>query len=164
MFIDNEYRIQLVTSRDVLFRITFLVPVILMVILKSRCLSIHTTFTPRNTTRHNTTPHHTTPHHTHHTTSPLPKHTYLNTIEMQFIIHTLTSTVWLNRRWSFRARMSIQTPLVYVYVNNHDADTVNSLWHSDAIWRQRSGSTLAKVMACCLTSPSHYLNQWSCRN
>ena len=35
----------------------------------------------------------------------------------------------------------------------------NSLWPSDAIWRQRSGLTLAQVMACCLTSPSHYLNQ-----
>ena len=28
-----------------------------------------------------------------------------------------------------------------------------------AIWQQRSGSTLAQVMACCLTAPSHYLNQ-----
>ena len=36
---------------------------------------------------------------------------------------------------------------------------VNSLWPSDAIWRQGSGSTLAQVMACCLTAPSHYLNQ-----
>ena len=35
----------------------------------------------------------------------------------------------------------------------------NSLWPSDAIWRHRSMSTLAQVMACCLTSPSHYLNQ-----
>ena len=35
----------------------------------------------------------------------------------------------------------------------------NSLWPSDTIWRQRSGSTLAQVMACCLTAPSHYLNQ-----
>ena len=35
---------------------------------------------------------------------------------------------------------------------------VNSLWPSDAIWRQRSGTTLAQVMACCLTAPSHYLN------
>ena len=32
---------------------------------------------------------------------------------------------------------------------------INSTWPSDA----RSGSTLAKVMACCLTAPSHYLNQ-----
>ena len=34
-----------------------------------------------------------------------------------------------------------------------------SLEPSDAIWRQRSGSTLAQVMAWCLTAPSHYLNQ-----
>ena len=36
---------------------------------------------------------------------------------------------------------------------------VNSLWPSDTIWRHRSGSTLVQVMACCLTAPSHYLNQ-----
>ena len=36
---------------------------------------------------------------------------------------------------------------------------INSLWPSDAIWRQRFRSTLAQVMACCLTAPSHYLNQ-----
>ena len=30
---------------------------------------------------------------------------------------------------------------------------------SGAIWWQRSGSTFM-VMACCLTVPSHYLNQW----
>ena len=36
---------------------------------------------------------------------------------------------------------------------------VNSLWPSDTIWRLRSGSTLAQVMAWCLTAPSHYLNQ-----
>ena len=36
---------------------------------------------------------------------------------------------------------------------------MSSLGPSDAIWRQRSGSTLAQVMACCLTVPSHFLNQ-----
>ena len=36
---------------------------------------------------------------------------------------------------------------------------INSLRPSDAIWRHRSGSTLAQIMACCLTAPSHYLNQ-----
>ena len=35
----------------------------------------------------------------------------------------------------------------------------NSLWPSDTIWWYRSGSTLAQVMAWCLTAPSHYLNQ-----
>ena len=36
---------------------------------------------------------------------------------------------------------------------------INSLWPSDTIWWQRSGSTLTQVMACCLTTPSHYLSQ-----
>ena len=36
---------------------------------------------------------------------------------------------------------------------------INPLWLSDAIWRHRSGSTLAHAMACCLPAPSHYLNQ-----
>ena len=34
-----------------------------------------------------------------------------------------------------------------------------SLWASDTILRHGSGSTLAQVMACWLTAPSHYLNQ-----
>ena len=38
-------------------------------------------------------------------------------------------------------------------------ETINSLWPSDVIWQQKSGSTLAQVMASCLTAPSHYLNQ-----
>ena len=37
---------------------------------------------------------------------------------------------------------------------------VNSLWPNGVMWRQRSGSTFVQVMACCLTAPSHYLNQW----
>ena len=37
--------------------------------------------------------------------------------------------------------------------------SINLLGPNDAIWRQRSGSTLAQVMACCLTAPSHNLNQ-----
>ena len=36
---------------------------------------------------------------------------------------------------------------------------LNSLRPSDAIWWHRSGSSLAQIMACCLTAPSHYLNQ-----
>ena len=34
-----------------------------------------------------------------------------------------------------------------------------SLWPNDTIWWQRSGSTLAQVMACFLMAPSHFLNQ-----
>ena len=43
--------------------------------------------------------------------------------------------------------------------NVHLYKTLNSLWPSDAIWRQASRSTLVQVMACCLMAPSHYLNQ-----
>ena len=38
---------------------------------------------------------------------------------------------------------------------------VNSLWLCDAIWRHRSGSTLAQVMAWRCQAPSHYLNRYS---
>ena len=43
--------------------------------------------------------------------------------------------------------------------NNWFIQYVNSLWPGDVIWRQGTRSTLAQVMACCLTAPSHYLNQ-----
>ena len=35
----------------------------------------------------------------------------------------------------------------------------NPLGPNDAMWRWRSWSTLVQVMVCCLTAPSHYLNQ-----
>ena len=38
-------------------------------------------------------------------------------------------------------------------------DCINLLGPIDAIWRPRSRSALAQVMACCLKAPSHYLNQ-----
>ena len=37
----------------------------------------------------------------------------------------------------------------------------NSLWRNDAIWQHTSGSTLAQVMASCLTPPSYHLSQFS---
>ena len=43
--------------------------------------------------------------------------------------------------------------------DSHGWVCVNSLRPSDAIWRQWFWTTLAQVMACCLTAPSHYLNQ-----
>ena len=44
----------------------------------------------------------------------------------------------------------------YKFTSNQQ---INSLWFRDAIWRGRSGSTLAQGMPCSLTAPSHYLNQ-----
>ena len=40
------------------------------------------------------------------------------------------------------------------------AQCVNSLGPDDPKWWQRSASTLAHVMACCLRALSHYLNQY----
>ena len=49
-------------------------------------------------------------------------------------------------------------PDVLLVCTLSDINLVNSLRPSDVIWCYRSGSTLAQVMACCLMSPSHYLN------
>ena len=35
----------------------------------------------------------------------------------------------------------------------------NTAWSSDAVWRQRSGPTLAQAMTYCMNTPSPYLNQ-----
>ena len=48
---------------------------------------------------------------------------------------------------------------VYVWKQFNSIGLFNSLWPSDAIWQHKSGSTLVQVMACCLTAPSHHLNQ-----
>ena len=43
---------------------------------------------------------------------------------------------------------------------NFSTTSVNLLWPVDIIWRHKTRSTLAQVMAWCLTAPSHYLNQY----
>ena len=50
---------------------------------------------------------------------------------------------------------------VYKHVMTQYALTfmIISLWPSDAIWRHRACSTLARVMAWCLQAPSHYQHQ-----
>ena len=60
---------------------------------------------------------------------------------------------WCKFYWTFLLNMKL---LMRFYLS---LQQLNSLWPSDAICRQRSGSTLAQVMAWCLTAPSHYLNQ-----
>ena len=50
--------------------------------------------------------------------------------------------------------------LLALQITPSQETTFNSLWPSDAIWWQKSQSTLAQVMACCLMAPSHYQNQW----
>ena len=45
------------------------------------------------------------------------------------------------------------TVYIYMYLS------IDSLAPSDFIWQHRTLSTLVQVMACCLTAPSHNLNQ-----
>ena len=47
-------------------------------------------------------------------------------------------------------------------IHSVDHRGLNRLWPSDVIWRDRRRSTFAQVMVCCLTAPSHYLNQCWC--
>ena len=68
--------------------------------------------------------------------------------------------LWIWARLYFRLccmkqLFSVEFTLDRMVIRTH----FNSLWPSDAIWQQGSRSTLVQVMACCLTAPSHYLNQ-----
>ena len=38
--------------------------------------------------------------------------------------------------------------------------SINLLWPSECRWYHRTWSTLVQVLTCCLTAPSHYLNQY----
>ena len=58
-----------------------------------------------------------------------------------------------------RYGVSFVTSKFGLYSPSLTAVLFNSLGPSDSTWRQRSGSTLAQVMAWCLMAPSHYLNR-----
>ena len=53
----------------------------------------------------------------------------------------------------------LQKISVTVFSDMDNYVSFNWFWLSDAIWWHRSGLTLAQIMACCLTAPSHNLNQ-----
>ena len=74
-------------------------------------------------------------------TSPVAPMRFCHQICLYMICGSQTS-VWMTAKYGYE--QSLQ---------------VNSLWPSDGIWRHRPLSTLAQVMPCCLTAPSHYLNQ-----
>ena len=103
---------------------------------------------------------------------------------MSCVIWPLRHSYWLLREvWYKRitSRIFMKHWLIFVYIHasklgrvelaycvacmtqivqyHYRSNTLNSLRPSDAIWRQWSWTTLAQVMACCLTAPSHYLNQ-----
>ena len=54
---------------------------------------------------------------------------------------------------------SQRSSMALILLTYFDYRPVNSLWPSDDIGCWISWSTMVQVMACCLTAPSHYLNQ-----
>ena len=48
-------------------------------------------------------------------------------------------------------RIYLKQRLFCAAICTHSVILNNSLWPDDTIWRHKSGSTLAQVMACCLT-------------
>ena len=81
---------------------------------------------------------------------------------------------WLIVNWTLRNKLqwnSNQNTILFIHANEFENVVyemaailfrrrwVDSLGPSDTIWHWRSWSTLVQLMACCLTAPSHYLNQ-----
>ena len=66
---------------------------------------------------------------------------------------------WLKGLW-------VMTASIHNTIRNTNSlkaiRAASSLTHCGLVtpYGDRSGSSLAQVMACCLTAPSHYLNQW----
>ena len=76
--------------------------------------------------------------------------------------YSITRLQWVNAKWSLTLQINTKfSKSLWDNQNSlfHTYYLFNSLRPSDAIWRQWSWTTLAQVMACCLTAPSHYLNQ-----
>ena len=50
-------------------------------------------------------------------------------------------------------------PNIYIHSNllARPSFELERLWPREAIWKQRYGSTLVQLMACCLNTPSHFL-------
>ena len=70
--------------------------------------------------------------------------------------HILTTPTYHHRHLEERSQIHPFWPSETFPGITKNFQLINSLRLSDAIWRHRSGSTLAQVMACCLTAPSHY--------
>ena len=47
----------------------------------------------------------------------------------------------------------------YILCHSLSSGAFISLWHSDTIWLQRTGTKLVQVMVCCLKTPTHSLDQ-----
>ena len=71
----------------------------------------------------------------------------------------ITRPQWVNYVCHLSVEEWYKLQLYLTFLEINSSTRFNPLKPSDAIWRHRSGSTLAQVMACCRTAPSHYLNQ-----
>ena len=86
-----------------------------------------------------------------------------------FYLGTLVCVKWLSLKDLLKYLMSKTWSSVYLQMEQcwqlslacflHIPMVIDSLWPSDVTWRHRFGSTLAEVMAWCLTAPSHYMNK-----
>ena len=89
-------------------------------------------------------------------------------VHLVFRLHGATENgddgdTWKSEQWhdkDYERYIQKKNKYIYYVINMMSFfSNVNSLWFSDPIRRYRPWSTLAQVMACCLTAPSHYLNQ-----
>ena len=97
----------------------------------------------------------------YHTSSKIFRHHWFS----KGLVTRLVLSHYLNQWWLFVNCGSWGINFIDISINKHkfsvNKNSFNSLWFGDAIWRHISGWTVAPVMACCLTAPSHYLNQCS---
>ena len=100
------------------------------------------------------------------------RHSYIQKTlwhQSSIIDYTIWTTIqrMLNMKFSVKIhtiikytnRFSLQNTFQLYFCNVRLFISINSLGPSEAIWQWRSWSTLVQVMACCLTAPSHCLNQ-----
>ena len=90
---------------------------------------------------------------------------FKNLCETHVRCHGVSTVAYGNDGWleDMGQRRSMGSPIYLVnYSLNYNYEEnwcLTSLWPGDAIWRHRSGSSLAQVMDWCLMVPSHYLKQ-----
>ena len=78
------------------------------------------------------------------------KHTCSQSVQLEWIMWIRLSGILniTNTHWQPSKRQEINNCITFL-----------PLWPSDSIWHHRTWSTLVQVMTCCLTAPSHYMNQ-----
>ena len=87
---------------------------------------------------------------------------FLN-LRVQYGFHSLCLSL-MRKIWTKSESLCVLFQKIKIISNSEPDELrwrkVDSLAPNDVIWWKISGSTLAQVMACCLTARSHYLNQY----